>query len=85
MVTHMPSAQLRPIFRATGVSDKDGVDKSTVAVNLATAFAIAGQRVVLFYFGIHGPNLPKFLYIERSRIEVGQNAMPLLETNAKFW
>jgi len=45
-------------------SGKGGVGKSTVAVNLAVAFAATGARVGLIDADIYGPSIPKMLNAE---------------------
>lgn len=42
-------------------SCKGGVGKSSVALNLATAFALRGQRVGILDMDIYGPSLPSLL------------------------
>jgi ATP-binding protein involved in chromosome partitioning len=46
------------------ISGKGGVGKSTVTVNLATAFAMQGKRVGVLDADIHGPSVPRLLGVE---------------------
>jgi ATP-binding protein involved in chromosome partitioning len=46
------------------ISGKGGVGKSTVTVNLATAFAMQGNRVGVLDADIHGPSVPRLLGLE---------------------
>jgi ATP-binding protein involved in chromosome partitioning len=46
------------------LSGKGGVDKTTVAVNIALVLAQAGRRVGILDADIHGPNVPLMLGIQ---------------------
>lgn len=46
------------------MSGKGGVGKTTVAVNLAYALSLAGNRVGILDIDLHGPNIAKMLGIE---------------------
>jgi len=53
------------------ISGKGGVGKSTVAANLATAFALKGykNRVGMLDVDIHGPCIPKLLGVKGEKIQ----------------
>ncbi len=60
------------------ISGKGGVGKSTVTVNLATAFAMQGKRVGVLDADIHGPSVPKLLGLEGQQVESGPTgALPV--------
>jgi len=55
------------------ISNKGGVGKTTVAVNLAFSLVSHGNAVGLLDADIHGPNVPKMLGIEDKAIIVEKN------------
>jgi ATP-binding protein involved in chromosome partitioning len=67
------------------LSGKGGVGKSTVAVNLALSFALAGKRTGLLDLDIHGPSIPKILNLEGRMVPAKADTMLPLEagTNLK--
>jgi len=57
-------------------SGKGGVGKSTVTVNLAVAFAAAGQKVGLLDADIYGHSMPRMLGVTGRPTQVEQMIMP---------
>jgi Mrp family chromosome partitioning ATPase len=57
------------------LSGKGGVGKSSIAVNLAVWLSMQDKNVGLLDVDIHGPNVPKLLNLDGSRVQVEPNTI----------
>jgi len=57
------------------LSGKGGVGKSTVAVNMATAFSLAGCRVGLLDVDLHGPSIPTMFHLTDLRLDMADSKL----------
>lgn len=62
-------------------SGKGGVGKSTIAANLALAFARRGLKVGLLDVDIHGPNLAKMLGVEEKRMDFSSEGITAVDVH----
>lgn len=66
-----PEPDLQGVKHVVAISSgKGGVGKSTVAANIAVAFAKSGAKVGLIDADIYGPSIPKMLGVEGDRPSV---------------
>jgi ATP-binding protein involved in chromosome partitioning len=93
LATHIPTqAVQRPLKPLPGIrnvvvvgSAKGGVGKSTVAVNLALAWAAMGARVGMLDADIYGPSQPLLLGVEGQKPETqGQRIIPVQAQGLKL-
>lgn len=63
------------------MSNKGGVGKSTVTVNLGATLAQMGRKVGIADADVHGPNIPKMLGVEGKRLSSSKDGIEPLELN----
>lgn len=63
------------------MSGKGGVGKSTIAVNLAVAFAKKGYKTGIMDADVHGPNVPKMFGLEGKDLEYTKEGIIPIESD----
>jgi len=63
------------------MSGKGGVGKSTIAVNLAAAFAKKGYKTGIMDVDVHGPNVPKMFGVEGKNLKFDPEGIIPIETD----
>lgn len=66
------------------LSGKGGVGKSTVAVNMAMALALAGKQTGLLDVDVHGPSVPRLLGLKGQRPQMGETSMTPVQWREKL-